>query len=62
MINFASNLNKMIDAGLGGPLDPPQTIQLTPEQLSTLAGENNIWSDAGNISLEFPYYEETEGY
>ena len=25
MINFASNLNKMINAGLGGPLDPPRT-------------------------------------
>lgn len=37
-------------------------IILTPVQLNTLAGENNVWSDAGNISLEYPCYEETEGY
>lgn len=37
-------------------------IILTPAQLNTLAGENNVWSDAGNISLEYPCYEETEGY
>lgn len=37
-------------------------IILTPVQLSTLAGENNVWSDAGDVTLEYPYYEETEGY
>lgn len=43
-------------------LEEPFTMQVAPAQLSTLAGENNVWSDAGNISLEYPYYEETEGY
>ena len=37
-------------------------IILTQVQLTTLNGQNNVWSDSGNISLEYPYYEETEGY
>lgn len=44
------------------PLATPQTIQLTPAQLSTLHGQNNVWSDADSVSVEYPYYEETEGY
>lgn len=43
-------------------LATPQTIQLTPEQLTTLKGQNNVWSDADSVSVEYPYYEETEGY
>ena len=43
-------------------LATPLTIQLTPAQLSTLKGDNNVWSDAGDVTLEYPYYEETEGY
>lgn len=43
-------------------LAEPFTIQLDPVTLSTLKGDNNVWSDVGNISLEYPYYEETEGY
>lgn len=43
-------------------LATPLTIQLTPAQLSTLVGENNVWCDAGDVALEYPYYEETEGY
>lgn len=43
-------------------MDMPTEITTIPAQLSTLAGENNVWSDAGDISLEYPYYEETEGY
>lgn len=44
------------------PLAEPFTVQLTPEQMSTLVGENNVWCDAGDVALEYPYYEETEGY
>jgi hypothetical protein len=40
----------------------PQTIQLTAEQLTTLKGQNNVWSDAGDVTLEYHYYEATEGY
>ena len=40
----------------------PTPITLTPASLSTLKGQNNVWSDAGDVTLEYPYYEETEGY
>lgn len=43
-------------------LATPQIITLTPAQLSTLKGQNNVWSDADSVTLEYPYYEETEGY
>jgi hypothetical protein len=35
-------------------LATPITIQLTPEQLSSLAGENVMWSNVnGDITLEY---------
>lgn len=43
-------------------LATPQTITLDPATLSTLHGHNNVWSDADSVTLEYPYYEETEGY
>jgi hypothetical protein len=30
-----------------------QTIQLTPAQLSTLAGENNVWADTGDTTMTY---------
>lgn len=35
-------------------LEMPTEIQLTPQEIRTLLGENNIWSDAGNISIDYP--------
>ena len=35
------------------PLVTPQTYQLTPQQISTIRGENHIWSDAGNVSATY---------
>lgn len=32
------------------PIATPQTYQLTAQQLNTLLGDNNIWSDIGTIS------------
>lgn len=32
-------------------LATPQTIQLTPEEVKTLVGENNIWSNAGQVEV-----------
>lgn len=43
------------------PVEPFE-IAFTPAQLFTLRGDNNVWSDAGDVTLEYPYYEETEGY
>ena len=35
------------------PLATPQTYQLTPHQIQTLVGQNNVWSDAGNVEVTF---------
>ena len=32
-------------------LAEPQTYQLTPQQIQTLVGENNVWSDAGQVAV-----------
>ena len=34
-------------------LATPQTYQLTPQQVTTLLGTNNIWSDAGDVSVKY---------
>ena len=33
------------------PLATPITIQLTPTEISTLQGNNNVWSDAGEVEV-----------
>lgn len=35
------------------PLAEPQTYQLTPTEVNTLLGENNVWSDNGDIKVEY---------
>lgn len=45
-----------------GFLETPITVQLTPIQIMTLIGENTVSSDAGDVSVSYLYYEETEGY
>lgn len=32
---------------------PAATVQLDPETLSTLAGENNVWADTGGVSVTY---------
>ena len=34
-------------------LSTPLTIHLTPRQISTVRGVNNIWSDAGNVEVRY---------
>lgn len=34
-------------------LATPQTYQLTPQQVNTLVGQNNVWSEQGNIELSY---------
>ena len=36
------------------PLATPTEIQLTSQEVRTLLGENNIWSDAGDMTVEYP--------
>ena len=35
------------------PLATPLTVQLTPATLSLLQGQNNVWSDTGDVSVEY---------
>ena len=35
------------------PLAQSQTYQLTPHQIQTLVGQNNVWSDAGDVEVTF---------
>ena len=34
-------------------LATPQTYQLTPQQIQTLIGQNNVWSDAGDVAVTY---------
>lgn len=35
-------------------LKTPQVYQLTPTEISTLLGTNNIWADCGHVSVDYP--------
>lgn len=43
----------MSGAQLVYELATPQTYQLTAQQIDLLTGDNNIWSDSGDITLEY---------
>lgn len=43
-------------------LAEPVEVELTPQQIETLIGTNNVWSDGGNVSLTYTKYNYTEGY
>lgn len=32
----------------------PTEIQLTPQEIRTLLGENSIWSDGGDVEVDYP--------
>jgi hypothetical protein len=34
-------------------LATPQTYQLTPQQIQTFVGKNNVWSDAGEVAVTY---------
>lgn len=59
---YAAGTTPTIGAQVVYVLDTPQTIDLDPQQITTLKGTNNMWSNSGDVTLEYPYYEETEGY
>ena len=35
------------------PLAEPFTCRLTPQLISSLSGVNHIWSDAGDVTVEY---------
>lgn len=43
-------------------LETPITVQLDPETVTTLIGQNNVLSDSGNVALTYPEIHYTEGY
>ena len=34
-------------------LATPVTVQLTAQQMTTLLGQNNVWSDADSVSVDY---------
>lgn len=54
---YASGTTPTIGAQVVYKLATPQTYQLTPTQIMTLIGDNNVWSDAGSLTLKI-----AEGY
>ena len=53
-VDFLDEMNEagtplVVVYGLATPL----TYQLTPTQVSTLLGENNVWSDAGTVAVTY---------
>ena len=41
------------DACFAYDLETPEVYQLTPSQVASLVGQNRIWADAGNITVEY---------
>ena len=35
------------------PTNDPQTYQLTPTEIQTLLGENNVWADSGDVEITY---------
>ena len=35
------------------PLETPQTYKLSPQSISTLVGQNNVWGGQGNVELSY---------
>ena len=35
------------------PIATPLTYQLTPQQIQTLLGSNNVWADSGDVTVEY---------
>ena len=50
----SSWISLAVDVEIAVPLATPQTYQLTPQQVTLLLGENNIWAD-GNGTLSLTY-------
>ena len=41
-------------------LETPITYQLTPQQVTSFIGRNNIWSNSGNAEVEYDLYESAD--
>ena len=50
---YVAGTTPTIGAQVVYTLATPQTYQLTAQQVSLLMGTNNVWSDAGEVTLEY---------
>lgn len=50
---YASGTTPSIGAEVVYKLSTPQTYQLTPQEVRTLLGTNNVWSDAGTVEIVY---------
>ena len=48
---YAAGTTPTIGAQVVYTLATPLTYQLTPQEVSTLTGQNNVWSDSGDVSV-----------
>lgn len=53
MDKYVSGASPTTGAQVVYPLTTPQIVQLTPEEVSTLLGENNIWADTGDVTVTY---------
>lgn len=51
---YSAGTTPTIGAQVVYKLATPTEIQLTSQEVRTLLGENNIWSDAGSMAVEYP--------
>lgn len=49
----SSFINAMSDTQIVYELATPITVQLTPTEVKTLLGTNNIWADSGDITVKY---------
>ncbi len=50
-VSLDNFLEEMGDEQIVYPLATPLTYQLTPQQVNTLVGTNNVWSDSGQVEV-----------
>ena len=50
---YASGTTPTTGAQVVYELAEPQTYQLTPQQIQTLVGQNNVWSEQGDVELSY---------
>lgn len=60
--NAATFKTAMSGVQLCYELAQPVTVQLSPQTINSLLGQNNVWSDAGDVSVTWKEKLYTEGY
>lgn len=53
VINYLQSIKDANPLSFWIPLAHPQTYQLTPQEVKTLLGTNNVWADTGDTSVTY---------